>query len=455
MNKNFILLCLLFFSWAIAHNLNPILIPQIKTLFQLSDFQSAWVDSAFYIAYSLFAIPAGFVIQKLGYKGGIQIGLLLFAVGAITTGYATLAWIFPLALFALFILAIGLTLLETSANPLVAISGDNSTASQRLTLAQSFNGLGATLAAFFGGQVIFNNPELSKITVNQLKQIQSTAPSYEYSEILEDLAFPVFHTYFWVTAFILFVLILISFFFKIAKAPITQEINPKKIEKSADPTYTLHNNSHKSNERISTQESQPKNPHIPIQSTLKSLLQHRNFKLGMIALGLYVGAQIGIGSFFIRYSQEYSTMSKNDASVLLSIGLLLFMIGRFVGSALMKYITAPKLLEICASSAAALTAFAIITANTQSPISGLYCLILAQLFMSIMFPVIFSISIQQIPNSPPLASSLLIMTIGGGALLPPAMGLISDSWGLNYAFVLPLLAFAYIGYFSYRIIKST
>ncbi|MFM1792164.1 MAG: L-fucose:H+ symporter permease [Bacteroidota bacterium] len=437
MNKNFILLCLLFFSWAIAHNLNPILIPQIKTLFQLSDFQSAWVDSAFYIAYSLFAIPAGFVIQKLGYKRGIQIGLLLFALGTITTGYATLAWIFPLALFALFILAIGLTLLETSANPLVAISGNYSTASQRLTLAQSFNGLGATLAAFFGGQVIFSNPELSKITVNQLKKIQSTAPSYEYSEILEDLALPVFLTYFWVTAFILFVLILISFFFKIAKAPRNQEVN-----------------SHKFNERISTQQSQPKNPHSPIQSTLKSLLQHRNFKQGMIALGLYVGAQIGIGSFFIRYSQEYSSMSKNDASVLLSMGLLLFMIGRFIGSALMKYISAPKLLEICASSAAALTAFAIFTANTQSPISGLYCLILAQLFMSIMFPVIFSISLQQIPNPPPLASSLLIMTIGGGALLPPGMGLISDSWGLNYAFILPLLAFAYISYFANKIIKS-
>jgi FHS family L-fucose permease-like MFS transporter len=175
----------------------------------------------------------------------------------------------------------------------------------------------------------------------------------------------------------------------------------------------------------------------------------------MIALGLYVGAQIGIGSFFIRYSQEYSTLTKNNASVLLSIGLLLFMSGRFIGSALMKYINPAKLLEICASSAAALTAFAIVTANTQSPISGLYCLILAQLFMSIMFPAIFSISLQQIPNPPALASSLLIMTIGGGALLPPAMGLISDSWGLNYAFILPLLAFAYVSFFANKIIKST
>ncbi|MFN5889811.1 MAG: MFS transporter, partial [Bacteroidota bacterium] len=250
MNKNFILLCLLFFCWAIAHNLNPILIPQIKTLFQLSDFQSAWVDSAFYIAYTLFAIPAGFIIQKLGYKRGIQIGLLLFALGAATTGYAALLWIFPLALLALFLLAIGLTLLETSANPLVAISGDNSTASQRLTLAQSFNGLGATLAAFFGGQVIFNNPELSKISVSQLKQIQLRYP-YDYSEILEDLALPIFLTYFWVTAFILFVLILISFFFKITKEPASSK--------------------------------------IPIKSTLKNILKYRNFKLGMIALGLYVG----------------------------------------------------------------------------------------------------------------------------------------------------------------------
>jgi FHS family L-fucose permease-like MFS transporter len=416
MNKNFILLCLLFFCWAIAHNLNPILIPQIKTLFQLSDFQSAWVDSAFYIAYTLFAIPAGFIIQKLGYKRGIQIGLLLFALGAATTGYAALLWIFPLALLALFLLAIGLTLLETSANPLVAISGDNSTASQRLTLAQSFNGLGATLAAFFGGQVIFNNPELSKISVSQLKQIQLRYP-YDYSEILEDLALPIFLTYFWVTAFILFVLILISFFFKITKEPASSK--------------------------------------IPIKSTLKNILKYRNFKLGMIALGLYVGAQIGIGSFFIRYSQEYSTLTKNNASVLLSIGLLLFMSGRFIGSALMKYINPAKLLEICASSAAALTAFAIVTANTQSPISGLYCLILAQLFMSIMFPAIFSISLQQIPNPPALASSLLIMTIGGGALLPPAMGLISDSWGLNYAFILPLLAFAYVSFFANKIIKST
>ena len=451
MKKNFILLCLLFFCWAIAHNLNPILIPQIKTLFQLSDFQSAWIDSAFYIAYSLFAIPAGFIIQKLGYKQGIQIGLLLFAIGAITTGYATLAWIFPLALFSLFILAIGLTLLETSANPLVAISGEDSTASQRLTLAQSFNGLGATLAAFFGGKVIFSNPELSKITIDQLKQIQATSPSYHYSELLEDLAVPVFLTYFWVAAFILFVLLLISFFFKITKESTTATIQTNPQE-SVDHLATHPDiNPH---EGIYNQQSQIANSRVPILSTIKHLLKNKNFKLGMMALAVYVGAQIGIGSFFIRYSQEYSTMSKSDASVLLSIGLLLFMIGRFIGSALMRYITAPKLLEICASSAATLTVFAIITANTQSPISGLYCLIIAQLFMSIMFPVIFSISLQQIPNPPPLASSLLIMTIGGGALLPPAMGLISDSWGLNYAFVLPLLAFAYISFFSYRIIKS-
>lgn len=455
MNKNFILLCLLFFCWAIAHNLNPILIPQIKTLFQLSDFQSAWVDSAFYIAYTLFAIPAGFIIQKLGYKRGIQIGLLLFALGAATTGYAALLWIFPLALFALFLLAIGLTLLETSANPLVAISGDNSTASQRLTLAQSFNGLGATLAAFFGGQVIFNNPELSKISVSQLKQIQLRFP-YDYSEILEDLALPIFLTYFWVTAFILFVLILISFFFKITKEPTTATIQtPPQIDESADPNDTLSIITQRTNERISKQQSQPASSKIPIKSTLNHVLSHRNFKLGMIALGLYVGAQIGIGSFFIRYSQEYSTLTKNNASVLLSIGLLLFMSGRFICSALMKYINPAKLLEICASTAAALTAFAIVTANTQSPISGLYCLILAQLFMSIMFPAIFSISLQQIPNPPALASSLLIMTIGGGALLPPAMGLISDSWGLNYAFILPLLAFAYVSFFANKIIKST
>ena len=423
MKRNFILLCLLFFCWAIAHNLNPILIPQIKTLFQLTDFQSAWVDSAFYIAYTLFAIPAGYIIQKFGYKRGIQLGLLLFALGAISTGYAAIMWIFPWALFSLFVLAIGLTLLETSANPLVAISTEPSKSSQQLTLAQSFNGLGATLAAFFGGQVIFNNPELSKITIGQLNQIKASAAPYEYSEILEDLALPVFITYFYVAAFIVLVLLLISWLF-----------NPKV--NAIDPEIQSNNFTPKS------------------ENALKFLLSNKNFRLGMLALALYVGAQIGVGSFFIRYSQEFTTATKKEASVLLSVGLLLFMSGRFIGSFLMKHIQPAKLLEICASTSATLMIFAILTANTNSPISGLYCLVLAQLFMSIMFPIIFSISLEQIPNPPPLASSLLIMTIGGGALLPPTMGLISDLWGLNNAFILPTISFAFVSYFSNRMLKS-
>ncbi len=414
-NRNFIQLCCLFFCWAVAHNLNPILIPQIKLIFQLSDFQSAWVDSAFYIAYTLFALPAGLFIGKFGYKKGIQFGLFLFAMGALITGYSTLNATFPSALFALFILAIGLTFLETSANPLVTLNGDASKANQRLNFAQSFNGLGATLAAFFGGQLIFSNHQPS-ITLNQIEQLKINQP-YQFDELMEDLSLPVWITYTSVAIGIAALLVLVTWLFK--------ENNP--------------------NQNASTQQPQPQ---------LSSLLKNKKFTAGLATLGLYVGAQIGIGSFFIRYAQEYTQLDKNSASVLLSIGLLLFMVGRFIGSSLMSMVKPAKLLEISASLAAVLIGFAIVSANNNSPINGLYCLVTAQFFMSIMFPTIFSLSLQQVDNPPPLASSLLIMTIGGGALMPPVMGAISDQYGLNYAFLLPFIAFLAVSYFSYKIIKT-
>ena len=412
----------LFFLWAVAHNLNPLLIPVLKEVCVLSDFQSALVDSAFYIGYFAFALPAGAFIKTKGYKNAIALGLFFFGVGAAIVGLFGSQQNYPMALLGLFVMAAGLTFLETAANPLVTLLGDPTTATTRLNLAQSFNGLGATLAVFFGGLALFAGTETELAHF-----IETTGKTASSAEWLEFRAQGLLMPYFIVAA------ITIAFAKYIRRPNI--QIEPIANDTMSDSPNFIN-------------PSEPYlQPGITPWQQIQTLLKTKNFNLGLLTQCCYVGAQIGVGSFFIRYATTYGHVNSSVAATGLSLGLLMFMIGRFTGTFLMRWIAPAKLLYLAAIAAALIGGTVALTGNA----TGFWLLIPLQFFMSIMFPTIFSLSLSTLKNAPPMASSLLIMSIVGGAFFPLAMGAISDAFGLHYAYFIPVICFVMVAYFAHRI----
>jgi FHS family L-fucose permease-like MFS transporter len=378
---NFTVVVMLFFLWALAHNLNPVLIPQLKQAFALSDFSATLVDSSFYLAYFIGALPAGMVIKRKGYKIGVLVGLCLFSLGAFVFFPAAYQLSYPLFLIGLFTIGFGITFLETAANPLVTQFNIGKSDSFRLNLAQSFNGLGATLAGWMGGYLVFNTT-------------QGTTSSFE-------LAQSVVAPYLIIGGVVLLVAILFS------KINLSTEV-------SLSPISLL-----------------------PIR--------RHYFRWAMLAQFFYVGVQVGLGGFFIRYMCAYYDWSKEDAAYLFSFALLLFMLGRFLGTVLLNWITATKLLGIVS----VLATFSCFLMFVQW--LGWFPLLMVFLWMSIMFPTIFSLGVSSLPEEEkPLGSSLLIMTIVGGAVMPPLMGKVSDALGLNWAMLIPMMGFMVIFVFSFR-----
>jgi MFS transporter, FHS family, L-fucose permease len=375
----------LFFLWALAHNLNPILIPQLKKACQLNDMQSALVDSSFYIAYFLMALPGGFIIKRFGYQKTIVLGLSLFSAGAFLFYPAAGMAYYPLFLLALFIIASGITLLETAANPYVSILGDPNTSAQRLNFAQAFNGLGATLAALFGSKFILSDADAGA---------DSTRIPYL---VIGSIVF------------------LVMLLFLIIKLPEVKE----------------------------------ENQHKDLPFSLKRLWQYPQLRMGVVAQFFYVGAQVGIGSFFIRYVTQQTNIDNETAALYLSLGLLLFMLGRFIGAGLMKFIKAEKLLLYYCLINMALLLWVILKNGEFS----IYALISTQFFMSIMFPSIFAMGIKNMGSDTRFGSSLIIMSIVGGAFVPLAMGAISDSFGITWAFAVPWICFLIIAFTAFKNFK--
>ncbi len=385
----------LFFLWALAHNLNPILIPHLRKALQLNDLRSALVDSAFFIAYFVMALPAGALMKRHGYKAGIVGGLLLFATGTFLFWPAATLRSYPFFLGALFVIASGLTFLETAANPYISVLGDPATAPRRLNFAQAFNGLGASLAALLGGRLILSGTAL---TMEQ----QAAMPAAELDAYLANEALAVRMPYLVIGLVVLAVAVL---FLLVHLPDITDEADGR-------------------GER--------------------DMRAWRRLKLGVVAQFCYVGAQVGVASFFIRFAGQVAGFGEQAAADLLATGLFLFMVGRFVGSALMRWIGAPTLLAGCALANIALVAVAASTSGA----TAVYALLGVELFMSIMFPTIFSLSIDGLGRDTKLGSSLLVMSIVGGAAVPPLMGAISDRHGLQPAYLVPLACFVVVLLFA-------
>jgi len=391
-----VLIISLFFLWGFALNLNPILIPHLKKACQLTDTQSAFIDSASYIAYFLLALPAGMFMKRFGYKGGIVFGLMLFAIGAFMFYPAaqTRSYVFFLA--ALFIIASGLTFLETAANPYITVLGDAEGATRRLNFAQSFNGLASTLAPFLGGMFILSGEQLS----TPAKSAMSPAQINQY---LDKEASSVQVPFLIIGAVVLLVAI---FVLRTSLPEIKEE------EGTAESTG--------------------------------SLFKEKNLMFGVAAQFFYVGAQTCVSSFFIRFSSHVAGIEEKSAALFLSGALFGFMVGRFVGTFLMKYISPSKLLAIYSL----VNIILIIAAVSLEGKASVYALVGVEFFMSIMFPTIFSLSIRGLGSRMKEGSSLVIMAIVGGAVFPVLMGRVSDQSNIQTAYLVPAICFAVIFWFA-------
>ncbi len=388
----------LFFVWGFALNLNPILIPHLKKACQLTDFQSSLVDSASYIGYFFMAIPAGLFMKKFGYKGGIIVGLTLCAIGAFLFYPAASVRSYTFFLTALFIIACGLAFLETAANPYMTALGDPESAAFRLNFAQSFNGLAATIAPYVGGLIILSETNLTP----QQEQSMGAAQLTQYlNKEASSVQIP-----FLVIGGV--VLLLAIILYKTSLPEITDE------EETAVP------------------------------SQADSSAKTKNLALGVIAQFFYVGAQVCVSSFFIRFAGKVAGIDQKPASVFLAIALAGFMSGRFIGTFLMKYIRPAKLLAIYS----VINVFLVILAVVLHGKLAVYALMGVEFFMSIMFPTIFSLSIRGLGSKTKLGSSLVIMAIVGGAVFPPLLGFVSDQTNIQVAYLVPAVCFLFVLYFA-------
>ena len=388
--------------------------------------QSTFVDTAVYLAYFLMAIPAGLILKKFGYTKGIIMGLLIFAAGALLFLPAADSRTFELFLLGLFILGCGLTLLETAANPYATRLGDAEGATARLNLAQSFNGLAVFVAPIIGTLFILSGKEYTKEQLAAMPDIEKIA--YLTSEA-SSVKMP-----YLILAGFLILLAILFFFIKLPELEGKTPQNPKytegsDLEKTAsNPTSDIQN---------------PTSTEGGIFDTLK----YSHVKWAVIAQFFYVGAQVCVTSFFIRMAIAGGGVDEKTAGYYLSVYGLLFMIGRFVGSALVTSVAPSKLLQIYAAACIVLSAVAIFAAG-QFVVFALGGL---GFFMSIMFPTIFSLGIVGLKDETKSASSLIVMAIIGGAIFPVIMGRIIDSLGDNIqmGYIVPFLCFFVIFYFGW------
>lgn len=399
----FILVTSLFFLWAFLHNLNPILIPHLKKACQLTDTQSALIDSAVYLGYFLMALPAGWFMHKFGYKKGILLGLLLYGVGTLLFVPAASERSYLFFLVALFIIASGATFLETVANPYITKLGSKETSEQRLNFAQSFNGVGAFLAPIIGGQFILSGIEH---TPEQLKQMSPQ----QLNQYLDFEAGAVKIPYLIIAGVVLLVTIL----FFITRIPEIKEDDSEEETK----TFSM------------------------------KIFRHSHVKWAVIAQFFYVGAQVCVGSFFIRFSRFVMNLPEKDAALWWgSIAMVGFMIGRFSGTFFMRYMKPAKLLSLYSLICVILLTIALVTQGNVA----VYAILGVPFFMSIMFPTIFALGIKGLGEESKIASSFLVMSIVGGAILPLPMGYISDKTGsMQTAYIVPLLCFLVVLYYGMK-----
>ena len=383
----FILVTSLFFLWGFAHSLLDVLNKHFQEILGITKAKSGWVQASLYGGYFVMAIPAGLIMSRFGYKRGIIFGLLLYAVGAFLFMPAAHIQTFEFTLVCLFIIACGLTCLETAANPFSTVLGPKATSAQRLNLSQSFNGLGWIMGPAIGGLLIFggDGTETNKFASMTLPYM-----------IIGTMV------------------LLVAIMFMFTKLP---EIHEGEYDDHGD------------------------------KGRYRDLLKFPHFKFAVVTQFLYVAAQTGINSFFINYVTETMPRFSNEkAAYLLSLGFVFFMVGRFSGSLLMSWFKPNQMLALYAIINVLAMVFVVLGLGWLSIIA----LYLTYFCMSIMFPTIFALGIKDLGGLTKKGSSLIIMTIVGGAICPIFMGWIADVSNMALGFIVPLICFGFIVYFGLR-----
>ncbi len=380
-----ILVTSLFFLWGFAYGLLDVLNKHFQETLDITKKRSMWLQAAYFGAYFLIALPAGLFMQKRGYKKGIITGLLLYAAGALLFYPSAQNASFSFFLLALFILASGLTFLETAANPYITVLGSPETSEFRLNLSQSFNGVGALLGPIVGGALFFGDEKATG------------------SSELDSVKF----VYIAIAA----VVLVVAFLFLRTPMP---EVKEEDLV-------------------LGSSEGMP------------SLLSQRHFVWAVVAQFFYVAAQVGIAALFINYCTEKELNISNErASYLLAASLLLFTIGRFAGTALMRWVAPHRILAVVAFANVILSAGVIWLPGMIS----VYTLMAIFFFESIMFPTIFALGVKNLGRSTKKGASVIIMSIVGGALVPLVMGSLAEIYSTPFSYIVPLFCFVIVFIFA-------
>jgi MFS transporter, FHS family, L-fucose permease len=398
----FIEVTALFYLWGIPNNLNDVLIRQFMKSFAINRFEAGLVQFAFYLGYFLLAIPAALLMRKLGYKIGFVTGLLLYGSGCYLFWPAALSGRYIFFLIALFVIASGLSFLETAANPFIAQLGDPDSSERRLNFSQAFNPLGSITGVLIGTVFIFSGVELSSAQIDSMKA-QNVYEAYLRSETLR-----VIKPYLFLGSVAIFWAILILR----TKFPTIQ---------------SEHENSREEHGHF------------------RDLLQYPHFLFAVVAQFMYVGAQVGTWSYFIQYVQEFTHEPEKVAGYFLTGTLAAFGVGRFSSAYLMRFLNPSKLLGTYAVINVVLVAVGVLMPGW----TGLWALFLTSFFMSVMFPTIFALGLKELGPNTKIGGSFLVMAIVGGAVLTPIMGLISEKNGIAAAYLVPLAAYFCVAIYSF------
>ncbi|MHB1937400.1 MAG: sugar MFS transporter [Acidobacteriaceae bacterium] len=394
----------LFFLWGFITCLNDILVPHLKHLFTLNYAEVMLVQTFFFTGYFVFALPSGKVIDWIGYKWTMVAGLLIMAVGALCFIPAAMAPSFPLFLAALGIVAAGMTFLQVAANPYVLVLGPAKTASSRLNLAQAFNSLGTTVAPYVGSLFILGTVPLAAT------QLQMLSPAMLHAYRVGEAAVVKL-------PYTLIAIILISFAVAMALYKL--------------PTIRTH-------EKDSAATGAP----------LASIWTQRHLVLAVVAIFVYVGAEVSIGSFLINYLSQpnIGNMTQKAAALYVAFYWGGAMIGRFCGAGITQKLRAGPVLGVAAIAACCLVVTSMLTFGQVA----MWSIILVGLFNSIMWPNIFALGLAELGRLTNLGSSLLVMGVLGAALIPLLQGFVADKIGIHHAFFLPALCYVYICFYGFQ-----
>jgi FHS family L-fucose permease-like MFS transporter len=397
--RSLVIVTMLFFMWGLLTSLNDVLIPHLKAIYTLNYVQAAMVQFCFFGAYFIVSLPAGRLIKAIGYQRGAVTGLLIAATGcalfypAANSGYG-------LFLFAFFVLAAGITILQVAANPYVTLLGPPATSSSRLTMTQAFNSLGTTVGPYVGSVLILSGGGVAAATIaaaaDPVAQRAAEAASVQVPYLI-----------------LAGLLLALGVVFALARLP--------HVENAPGMA-------------------------APADGSVRGVMSHRNLVLGVIAIFVYVGGEVSIGSFLVNYMGEghIAGLPAETAGKYVSYYWGGAMVGRFIGAVAMRYVSPGLALAFNSSVAIALLLVAILGHGTFA----MYALLGVGLFNSIMFPTIFSMALHRLGPLTGQGSGLLCMAIVGGAIVPLIQGAFADRIGLQPSFFVPIVCYAYILWFG-------